>query len=144
MGASQTTGTVVSKQIKERSYQGGGRRGGGKRTYQEREVVVQLASKSDGTRKVTIDDLVLSGDYEALSEGDEVSVTLIRGKTARKGPSYLLTSSVDAGTFSLLGWAFGGRPASGAAIAAAISGLVFLVLGGVLVLIRRDARKSSA
>lgn len=141
----QATGTVISKRIKERSYQGGGRRRG-TRTYEEREVVVKLATESG--RKITIDDLVLSSDYEALSEGSEVAVTFIRGQAARdalpKGPFYLLTSSVDAGTFSLIPWAFNGRPASGKAIAAALLGFVLLVFGGVMLLIRRGARQGGA
>ncbi len=139
----ETTAVVKSKEIVKRSYVAGGRRGG-RKTYEERAVVVEM----DGGRSITIDDLVLSGDYASLDEGDEVSVTFVRGKKARKalpkGPYYLLTSSVEAGTWSLIPWAFNGRPASGWAIFGFILGLVLLVGGFVMITLSRPAPEEKA
>ena len=136
----QFTATVVDKRVVERSYEGGGRRGGTK-TYEERVIDVNL----DG-RTVSIDDLVLADDYAALESGDEVEVTLIRGDKARdalpKGPYYLLTNSVTAGSLAYLGWAFNGRPAHPGAIFTVIPGLLFLLATGILISLARTAGRT--
>jgi hypothetical protein len=119
----KVTGTVVEKSTVTRKFIGGGRRGKGEHSWEEPAVKVKVKG-----RTVRIKHLVLQSDFDALSEGDEVSVTLVRGKAARealpKGPYYLLSSSVDAGPTQLLGWAFSGRPAHPAAIGTGIGGLV--------------------
>ncbi len=135
-------GTVVDKRTAQRSYEGGGRRGGGTKTYEELVVEVELEG-----RTVTIENLVLARDYEALQEGDDVDITIVRGKRARKalprGPYYLLTSSVEAGTLDYLGWAFSGRPARPAAVLTVIPGIVFLIASFVLFSLR-PRRKAAA
>lgn len=136
----QATATVVDKRIVERAYEGGGRRRGTK-TYEEHVVDVKL----DG-RTVSIDALVLHDDYAALKPGDDVEVTFIRGDKARealpKGPYYLLSSSVSAGSLAYLGWAFNGRPAHPGAIFTVIPGLLFLLATGILISLARTIAKN--
>lgn len=136
----QTIGVVTSKSTVNRSYVGGGRRA---RVSSFRERTVSVSVPREANRNVTIEDLVLTRDYDALTKGSEVSITYVTGG---KGPYYLLTSSVDAGFFALLGWAFNGRPASGLAIAAAIPGVCLLLLGVALLAGRRrpaDSQESN-
>lgn len=138
-GGEQQMATVVSTGAGSRSYEAGGQHGG-TRTYEVLTVDVEL----DSGRTVRIDHLVLARDHERLSPGDEVSVTLIRGEMTKalpRGPFYLLTSSVDAGTMDLLGWTFNGRPASGKAIAALIPGLILLMFVGALTIDRLRTRE---
>ncbi len=134
----QRTATVLETRTIQRSYEGGGRRGGTK-TYEESVVDVDLEG-----RKITISDLVLSSDAQTLSKGDSVSITLIRGAKAKealpRGPFYLLTSSVEAGSLAYLGWAFRGRPARPAAVLTVIPGLVFVIAGLVLLALRPRKR----
>ena len=125
---------VASKATVKKSYVAGGRRAR-VATFQERTVTVRLPREAD--RQVTIEDLVLPRDFDALTAGSEVSITHLSGGP---GPYYLLTSSVQAGFFPLLGWAFSGRPAYGGAIATAIPGAILTLLGGVLLVEARRRR----
>lgn len=124
-----TTGVVVEKHVTTVEYEAGGQ-DARTRSYRERAIRVRIDSEAG--REIDVAHLVLSDDYERLSEGDEVPITFVRGPQAQAalptGPYYLLTSSVGAGTLALLPWAFDGRPASGKAIAAAIPGVVLTML----------------